>query len=73
MCKAFFLINYIYDVLFAVLRIICSRGREMSDFIWYWNKGNKKVFTKNTEVAEKAMRDGIFVMGKKIKPNIIRY
>jgi len=45
----------------------------MSEFIWYWNKGNKKVFTKNTEVAEKAMKDGIFVMGKKIKPNIIKY
>jgi len=45
----------------------------MSEFIWYWNKGNKKVFTRNTKVAEKAMKDGIFVMGKRIKPNIIRY
>ena len=68
-----FLKKYIYDVLFAMLHIVNSRGREMSDFIWYWNKGNKKVFTRNSEVAERAMKDGSFVMGKKIRPNIVKY
>ena len=45
----------------------------MSEFIWYWTNGNKKIYTKKTEVAEKAMREGMFVMGSKVKPDIIRY
>ena len=45
----------------------------MSDFIWYWSKGNSKIYTKKTEVAEKAMKDGLLVMGMKLKPNVIRY
>lgn len=45
----------------------------MSEFIWYWSKGNSKVYTKNPEAAEKAMKKGILVMGKKIPPNVIKY
>ncbi len=45
----------------------------MSDFIWYWSKGNSKVYTKDTDEAERAMKKGILVMGKKIRPNIIKY
>jgi hypothetical protein len=45
----------------------------MSEFIWYWNKGNKKIYTKNTDVAEKAMKEGNLIMGMKIKPKIIKY
>ena len=45
----------------------------MTEFVWYWTKGNSKVFTKNTEVAEKAMKEGNLVMGAKIRPNIMRY
>ena len=45
----------------------------MSEFIWYWNKGNKKIFTKNIDVAEKAMKEGNFIMGMKIKPKTIKY
>lgn len=48
-------------------------GERMTEFIWYWTKGNTKVFTKNTDVAEKAMKDGKLVMGAKIKPNILRF
>ena len=48
-------------------------GEKMSEFVWYWTKGNSKVYTKNTEVAEKAMKEGKFVLGMKIKPNIIKY
>lgn len=45
----------------------------MSEFIWYWTKGNTKVYTKNTDVAEKAMKDGMLVMGVRPKPSIIKY
>jgi len=45
----------------------------MTEFIWCWNKGTKKVFTKNTEVAEKAMKEGMLVMGMKVKPKITKY
>ena len=45
----------------------------MSEFVWYWTKGNSKVYTRNTEVAEKAMKDGVLVMGMKIKPSIQRF
>ena len=45
----------------------------MSEFIWCWTKGNSKVYTRNTEVAEKAMKEGMLVMGTKVKPNIMKY
>jgi hypothetical protein len=48
-------------------------GEKMSEFIWYWTKGNSKVYTRNTEVAEKAMREGKLVMGVRPRPNIIKY
>jgi hypothetical protein len=45
----------------------------MTEFIWHWTKGDSKVFTKNIDVAERAMKEGLFVIGKRIKPNIIKY
>ena len=45
----------------------------MADFVWTWTRGNTKVFTKNTDVAEKAMKEGMLVMGMREKPNIIKY
>ena len=45
----------------------------MSEFIWYWTQGSTKIYTKNTEVAEKAMKEGMLVMGRKIKPSILKY
>ena len=45
----------------------------MSDFIWTWKKGNTKVFTKNTDVAEKAMKEGRLVMGMREKPYILKF
>jgi len=45
----------------------------MSEFIWHWTNGNNKIYTKNTEVAEKAMKEGMLVMGHKVKPNIVKY
>ena len=41
----------------------------MSEFIWYWTEGSNKIYTKNIELAEKAMRDGILIMGIKKTPN----
>ena len=48
-------------------------GELMKDFIWYWSKGNSRFFTRKTEVAEKAMKEGKLVMGMKVKPHIIKY
>jgi hypothetical protein len=45
----------------------------MTEFIWYWTKGNSKVFTRKTEIAEKAMKEGKIVMGMKIKPSVVKY
>ncbi len=45
----------------------------MVEFIWYWNKGNSRVYTKNTDIAEKAMKDGKLVMAQKIRPNILKF
>lgn len=43
-------------------------GESMSDFVWYWTEGDSKIYTKNIEFAEKAMKEGILIMGMKIKP-----
>jgi hypothetical protein len=45
-------------------------GEKMIQFIWYWKLGEKKVFTQNTAKAEKAMKDGLLVMGKMINTNV---
>ena len=44
----------------------------MTEFIWHWTKGNKKIYTRMTDVAEKAMNEGFLVMGVKEKPHIFR-
>jgi len=49
------------------------KGEKMTDFMWYWTKGNSRFFTRNVKAAEKAMKDGILVMGRKVKPNIIKF
>jgi hypothetical protein len=45
----------------------------MSEFIWHWTKGNKKIYTKKVDIAEKAMKEGFFVMGERVKPNILKF
>ncbi len=45
----------------------------MSEYVWHWTKGNSKIFTKKLDIAEKAMRAGLSVIGVKAKSNIIRY
>jgi len=44
----------------------------MYEFIWHWNKGNKKIYTRKIDVAERAMREGFLVMGIKEKPRIFK-
>jgi len=48
-------------------------GDKMNDFIWHWTNGNTKVFTRKSSVAEQAMKEGKLVIGKKIKPHILKY
>lgn len=45
----------------------------MSEFIWTWRKGDTKVFTKDPEVAEKAMKEGNLIMGMRAKPSILKF
>jgi len=45
----------------------------MNEFIWHWTKGDSKIYTRKTDVAERAMREGLLVISTKIKSNIIKY
>ena len=45
----------------------------MSEFVWHWRKGNSKIYTRKVDIAEKAMKEGMLVMGVKVKPNIVKY
>jgi hypothetical protein len=42
----------------------------MQEFIWHWTKGNKKIYTRRTDVADKAMKEGNFVVVLRKKPHI---
>ena len=44
----------------------------MYEFIWQWNKGDKKIFTRNIDIAERAMKEGFLVMGIREKPRIYK-
>ena len=44
----------------------------MAEFIWQWTKGERKIYTRKADVAEKAMKEGLLVMGIKEKPHIFR-
>lgn len=56
-----------------LIRIFGGEKENMSEFIWHWTDGDKKIFTRKTEVAEKAMKNGFLIMGRKAKPEIIKY
>ena len=42
----------------------------MSEFIWHWTKGDTKIYTRRTEVAEQALKDGLLVMGVLVRSPI---
>jgi hypothetical protein len=44
----------------------------MYEFIWHWTKGNKKIYTRRIDIAEKAMKEGFLVMGIKKKSHIFK-
>lgn len=44
----------------------------MTEFVWHWTKGNKKIYTRRSDLAEQAMKEGFLVMGVKRKPYIYR-
>ncbi len=39
----------------------------MSEFIWKCTKGDKKIYTTQIDLAEKAMKEGFFIMGARIQ------
>jgi len=45
----------------------------MSEFIWHWTKENIKIYTRNIEIAEKALKEGLLVMGERAKPSAAYY
>lgn len=42
----------------------------MVDFIWYWDKGSIRVYTRKMDLAEDAMKRGFLIFGKMIKPRV---
>jgi len=42
-------------------------GEDVSKFIWYWEKGNMRIYTRSKEAAEKAREKGFPIFGKKIQ------
>ncbi len=40
----------------------------MTEFIWHWTKGNKKIYTTQIDLAEQAMKEGFFIMGARVNP-----
>lgn len=40
----------------------------MTEFIWHWTKGNEKIYTTQIDRAEKAMKEGFFIMGARVNP-----
>ncbi len=42
----------------------------MYKLIWHWTKGNKKIYTRRTEIVEKAIKEGYLVSILKSKPKI---
>lgn len=37
----------------------------MSEFIWYWVKGSIRIYTRNRDLVEKALKEGFLVVGIK--------
>jgi len=38
----------------------------MSGFVWHWVDGDKKIYTRREDIAEKALKEGKLVIGIKI-------
>jgi hypothetical protein len=44
----------------------------MTEFIWHWTKGKHKIYTRKTDIAENAMKEGFLVMGLKEKTHVFK-
>ena len=64
--------KYLNDYLLSIPIINLGERIKMSEIVWFWNKGNTKVFTRDIKVAEEALREGFLVIGKRVN-NIITY
>ena len=53
----------------ATTSIMVGGESFMSEFIWHWTKGNKKIYTTQVDQAEQALKEGCFVMGSRLKPD----
>ena len=42
----------------------------MTEFLWYWENGSVRFYTRKREVAEEAMRRGLLIFGKRVKSRI---
>ena len=42
----------------------------MGEFVWHWVDGDKKIYTRREDIAEKALKEGKLVIGIKIGPMI---
>ncbi len=42
----------------------------MYKLTWHWTKGNKKIYTRRTEIVDKAIKEGNIVSILKVKPKI---
>ena len=43
----------------------------MSEFVWHWRNGEKKIYTQRIDLAEQALKKGILVMGIRMKPSMV--
>jgi hypothetical protein len=42
----------------------------MSEFVWHWKKGDIKIYTKRTDVAERALKEGRLVFAYRVNPAV---
>lgn len=54
-------------------KLVVMGEKKMSEFIWHWTNGNNKIYTRRIDVAEKAMKEGILVIGIRTKPSMVEY
>jgi len=42
-------------------------GEDVTEFIWYWEKGNMRIYTRSREAVERAKEKGLSIFGKRIQ------
>ena len=53
-------------------KVYSLAGMYMYNLVWFWRKGNKQIYTRKLCIAEKAMREGFFVMVLSKTPHIFK-